>query len=341
MIKRMAERLWQGLVRIFSFVNKEIRAILHQPRLVFSLILGPFFILLIFGVGYREEPRTLNTLFVVPEGSEIETYVEEYTRSLDSRVSFAGMTADANEADNRLRAKEVDLVVVTPLDPISNWENDEQAKFSLYHSEIDPVEEVYIQVLGQRYVEMINQQVLMTTIGESQQEAIQWQEALSEAKNKAADVRQALAAGNRASAQNSARDLKTELDGLTLAIGAGTALAAGFEGASGRSSTAGGVQTELVALREKLDELDIPEEGASLQEEEAVAADIETSLEELDGHLTTYRDIDAAVLVAPFRSESLSVTQIRIEPMQFYVPAVIALVLQHLAITLAGLSIIR
>jgi ABC-2 type transport system permease protein len=37
----------------------------------------------------------------------------------------------------------------------------------------------------------------------------------------------------------------------------------------------------------------------------------------------------------------LSITEARIEAMHFYVPAVIALLLQHLAITLAGLSIIR
>ena len=47
------------------------------------------------------------------------------------------------------------------------------------------------------------------------------------------------------------------------------------------------------------------------------------------------------MLVAPFRSESLSVTQVQLDPMHFYVPAVIALLLQHLAITLAGLSISR
>jgi ABC-2 type transport system permease protein len=37
----------------------------------------------------------------------------------------------------------------------------------------------------------------------------------------------------------------------------------------------------------------------------------------------------------------LSITEASLEPMHFYVPAVIALLLQHLAITLAGLSITR
>jgi len=58
-------RIAKFFIRIFGFVRKEIVTVLRQPRLVFSLILGPFIILLLFGIGYRETPRTLRTLFVV------------------------------------------------------------------------------------------------------------------------------------------------------------------------------------------------------------------------------------------------------------------------------------
>ena len=37
-------------IRISSFVRKEMAEILRQPKLVATLILGPFLILLIFGV---------------------------------------------------------------------------------------------------------------------------------------------------------------------------------------------------------------------------------------------------------------------------------------------------
>ena len=55
----------QFFIRIFAFVRKEMISILRQPRLIFSLILGPFLILLLFGIGYRDTPRILRTLFVV------------------------------------------------------------------------------------------------------------------------------------------------------------------------------------------------------------------------------------------------------------------------------------
>ena len=342
MVKQSLQILWQTIIRIFAFVSKEIRAILHQPSLIFSLILGPFLILLIFGVGYRDSPRTLYTLFVVPENSEIADRVEEIATSLGSRISFAGIVHDAAEADQMLRAREVDLVVVTPLDPVADWQNGEQSTFTLYHSEVDPFENVYIQVIGQRYIEEINQQLLMAALASSQNEASVWQEDVGEAKTQASTVREAFAAGNTALANRSAEALKEDLNLLTMAVSSGVALVASLEEAGSHSNTTTQLRAELETLQSQVDDLlAFTEDNTLLSEGEATAAEIEASLAEVDSLLLTFQEMDTNVLVAPFRSESLSITQARIEPMHFYVPGVIALLLQHLAITLAGLSIIR
>lgn len=342
MFKQLLQSLWQAIIRIFAFISKEARAILHQPRLVFSLILGPFLILLIFGLGYQNAPRTLHTLFVVPEGSQIEAFVEQYANSLGNRITFAGITHDPDEADDRLRTNEVDLVVVTPRDPMADWEADEQSTFSLFHYEIDPIEEGYIQVIGQRYAEEINRELLLTAVSQSKEEAETWHTDVRQAKAHASTVREALAAGDQVRAQNSAEALKQELDLLTVALGSGVAMMAGLEQTTGHSDTTTQLLTELEAVQAHTDELiEAAQADSSLTESEETAAEVESSLAEVDDLLSEFEEIDTAVLVAPFRSESLSVTQVRIEPMHFYVPAVIALLLQHLAITLAGLSIIR
>jgi len=344
MFNKLANQLWQAIIRIFSFVGKEVRTILHQPRLVFSLILGPFLILLIFGLGYRDTPRTLTTLFVVPEGSELQAQVEAYATSLGSRIEFAGIVHDAAEADRQLRNHEVDLVVVTPGDPMTDWENDEQSKFALYHSEIDPYEEVYIQVLGQRYAEEINQQVLLTALSSSQEDANQWENNVAEAKTQAASVRQALEAGDTAVAHASAEELKNQLTLLELALGSGAGMLASLEEANGQSGTTSELLHEMETVQSQIDEvmaLTENETSTALSEGQATAAEIENSLEEVDSMLETFQDIDPTVLVAPFRSETLSITEAQMQPMHFYIPGVIALLLQHLAITLAGLSVIR
>lgn len=342
MIKQFPQTIWHTIIRILAFISKEIRAILHQPRLIFSLILGPFFILLIFGIGYREESRTLKTLFVVSEGSAIEEDLNAYATSLGDIIEYAGTTHDAELADSQLRAGEVDLVVVAPLDPTADWENDETSKFTLYHAEVDPYEQVYIRVLGQRYIEEINKQVLMTALEQSQQEATQWQGEVDEAKTHATNVRQALDAGDDDSAISAAQSLKANLDVLSVALGTGTVMLAELEGATNQPSVATELQSELVTLQSDVDTiLETSGDESALVEGQETAVAIESSLENVDQLLVQFQEMDTSVLVAPFESQLLSITQMQIQPMHFYVPAVIALLLQHIAITLAGLSIIR
>lgn len=343
MLKDIFQTIWQKIIRTFAFITKEARSIYHQPRLIFSLILGPFLILLIFGIGYQNTPRSLRTIFVVPEGSEVEALVEEYAASLGSRITYSGITHNADEADRQLKEQEVDLVVLTPANPLADWENGEQSTFMLFHNEIDPIESAYIQVMGQRYAEVVNEQVLLTAVESSQDEASQWQDDVLQAKDQASVMRQALETGNVALAQESAEELQSELDSLTVAIGSGLEMVRQLEKASGASTNVtGSLADELSSIQENTDQLiNISDSQAAIAEGETTAAEIESSLEEADNLLIRFREIDPYVLVSPFRSESVSVTEAQLEPMHFYVPAVIALLLQHLAITIAGLSIVR
>ena len=58
------------IIRVSAFISKELVEILRQTRLLLVLVLGPFLILLLFGLGFRNEARVLRTLFVVPSGQE-------------------------------------------------------------------------------------------------------------------------------------------------------------------------------------------------------------------------------------------------------------------------------
>lgn len=343
MLKDIFHTIWQKIIRTFAFISKETRSIYHQPRLIFSLILGPFLILLIFGIGYRNTPRSLRTIFVVPENSEIESLVEDYADSLGSRITYAGITHNADEADRKLREQEVDLVVLTPADPLADWENDEQSTFMLFHNEIDPIESAYIQVMGQRYAEIINEQVLLTAVESSQDEASQWQGDVSQAKDQASVMHQALEGGDVALAQQSAEELQRELDSLTIAVGTGLEMVRQLEKAGGTSSNVTeSLASEFSSIQENTNQiLNIADNETAITQGKTTAAEIESSLEEADKLLIRFREIDPNILVSPFRSESVSITEAQLEPMHFYVPAVIALLLQHLAITLAGLSIVR
>ena len=328
------------MVRVAAFVSKDARVIWHQPRLLFTLILGPFLILLIFGLGYQNEPRTYETLFVVPEGSQIEDYVKDYAESLGERIEFAGITTETEMADLRLQQGAVDLVVVTPSDPTSSWQENQQSTFSLYHREINPVEASYIRVMGHRYVEEINQQVLISGIIDSQRDAADWSQQARQAEDQATALREAIVDSDEALARRSAEQLQKELDLLLLAMGKGVTLMENIEGLDGSDEMSVRLKSELDRLRQLTGQLG-SEGNAFLDRGVETAVEIESSLTEVNRRLQQFENIEPDVLVAPFRSETLTVGRVRLEPMHFYVPAVIALLLQHLAVTLAGLSVIQ
>lgn len=339
----MLNSFFSFLIRIFAFVRKEILTIVRQPRLLFSLILGPFLILLIFGIGYRDTPRTLRTLVIVPEGSPILGLVEQYTASFTNRIEFLGITTDATNATDQLREGNVDLVVVAPLNPMVEWENNEQSLFSLYHAEVDPFEVAYIQVLGDRVAEAINKQVLLAALEETKQESAEWQASVSEAKVKAATVRQELERGNGALGQETAVLLQQDMGLLSLAAGSSLLLFANLAatGDTDVALPAATLHSRLESIQDNLDTLVALEaDDTDLSQEILLAEQVERDLTEFDTLLTQFQEIDSQVLVAPFRSETLSVGLQRLDPTHFYIPAVISLLLQHIAITMACLSIV-
>jgi ABC-2 type transport system permease protein len=326
----------QYFIRIFAFVRKEILNVLRQPRLVISLILGPFIILLLFGIGYREQIRPLRTLFVVPDDSPMRPMVEDYATRLGQQINSQGVIGDAAEADRRLRRREVDLVVVVPPDPATQINNSEQAAFQLYHYEIDPYEQTYVEILGRNYIEEINRQVLLTAADQGKTEARALQARIATARQAATTTRLALEAGDEAAAEASAGQLDSELGLLAVAAGSGLALLSGVENTMGAET----LQARLQAMQLSASALGSAA-GTPAGERAAAATAIETELAEVDTMLSRYQNLDSEVLVSPFRSETLSITDVSLGPTDFFVPAVIALLLQHIAVTLAGLSIVR
>jgi len=328
--------LTQSIIRILAFVRKEIVNVLRQPRLVASLILGPFLILLLFGVGYRDEARTLRTLFVVPDDSPMRPFVEDYSTRLGRQIDPRGIIPDTAEADRELRQQQVDLVVVVPPDPAAQLNNNEQATFQMYHYEIDPYEQTYIEILGRNYIEEINRQVLLTAADQGKVEAAALQERVTAARETATAARVALEAGDEAAAGIAAGDLDSQLGLLAVAAGSGLALLGGVENTLGAET----LQAQLLAIQAASAALSA-DTTTPVAERAASAAAIEADLAEVDGVLSRYQGIDSQVLVSPFRSETLSITDVSLGPTDFFVPAVIALLLQHIAVTLAGLSIVR
>jgi ABC-2 type transport system permease protein len=64
-------------------------------------------------------------------------------------------------------------------------------------------------------------------------------------------------------------------------------------------------------------------------------------LNNLEVHLADFQSVSPDVLVAPFNSQTASLQGFSLTPTNFFAPAVVVLLLQHLAVTFSALSIVR
>jgi ABC-2 type transport system permease protein len=136
-----------------------------------TLILGPFLILLLFGLGYRDTPEPFRTVVVADEAAtELGADPAQLGEALGSGIELVSVTDDIDSASQDLMAGEVDLVLVAPEDGLEALSRGEQAVFSIIHREIDPVLTGSIELIGRLSVDQINKEVLTAAVERAQGE---------------------------------------------------------------------------------------------------------------------------------------------------------------------------
>jgi ABC-2 type transport system permease protein len=336
--------IWKSIIRTFAFVRKEIFSVLRQPQLFLILVLGPFLILLIFGIGYRNEARALRTLFVVQPGSPLSAQIDEYATTLGPKLVYMGILDNTEAALQQLRRGEVDLVAVAPIDALKSIQANQQAEFTLYHREIDPLQVGYVEYFGNIYISEVNRRVLraITTQGQSDAEVLQ--QDIQAAKNDAGAARQALSAGDELAARQSLALLSNDMSQISLAVGASLAVLSSVEETMGSEESQQMVEVRnllgnIQQLTGEMQGNNVTEENATLYEPKI--AEIETDLTKLESQLQTFTQLDPDVIITPFTSKVRSIAETQTDPVGFYAPAVLALLLSHLAVTTAALSIVQ
>ena len=69
-----------GFTRGYAFFKKDVLEVLRQPRLLLTLVIGPFLILFLFGVGFDPDPPVPKTVVVAPPESGISERSSDLAR---------------------------------------------------------------------------------------------------------------------------------------------------------------------------------------------------------------------------------------------------------------------
>ena len=261
--------MFKGIVRLLAFFTKEINEVRRQPRLMLVLILGPFLILLLFGIGYQATPVRPRVALVIPDtvATQFDTTAIKYAVNLTLR-NVQDVTKDENAAMAELAAQRVDVVEIIPPDVQAQLASSNSATVEFRYSEINQLSETWIQSLAYGQVNEINKALLANTATQLQNEA------------------------------------KASQDWL------GTA------------------SRQLDSMRTD------PQNQTAVQS-------AQSGLSQLQNLLQRFSNTSPGALVSPLQPVYKNVLGQTLSLADFYAPAVLALILGHIAVTLGALSLVR
>ena len=159
--------------RTTSFVGKEIIEVVRRPGALFSLILGPFLIMGIFGLGYSGQYRPLETVLVVSGNPNLPRDPSFYQQFGGPSVHIADVTDDVAAARERLRRQQIDLLVIAPANVEQNFLQGQQSSVDIEYNELDPVRDNYARFIAYRQVQELNRAIIQSAVGQGQQYLVQ------------------------------------------------------------------------------------------------------------------------------------------------------------------------
>jgi len=151
--------LVKALLRILALVGKELVEVFRRPGAVLSLVLGPFLILAVFGLGYHGIKQDLSAILVTDPSLNLPTDPNQYEGFQARGVHLTEVTTDRAAAEAQLRAQKVDLVLVTPQDLQTAIESGRQAEITVEMNSTDPVQANYAGFLTDYLVGSINREL--------------------------------------------------------------------------------------------------------------------------------------------------------------------------------------
>jgi ABC-2 type transport system permease protein len=160
------------LVRILAIVGKEIVEVMRRPGAILSLVLGPFLILAVFGLGYQGIKSDLTAIVVVDPASKLPTDIGTYQGMEVRGIKVIDVTPDAAGAEQRLRAGQADVVIEVPSDPMSTIESGKQAELRVITDITDPVLANYTSFMAETLSSAVNREIYRIAAEQGEQYAV-------------------------------------------------------------------------------------------------------------------------------------------------------------------------
>ncbi len=161
---------FKTLTRIGSFVGKEILETIRRPAALVSLVVGPFLIMALFGVGYSGVRRPLDTVLVIPQSSGLREDPAYWQNIAGPVFHIVGVEQNAAGAEQKLREQQLDVVVVAPANGQQEVAAGRQATVKVEYNVVDPILNYYVGVAAQGLEQEINKQITTQAVTKAEQQ---------------------------------------------------------------------------------------------------------------------------------------------------------------------------
>ncbi len=325
-------------IRAVAPASVSVGELFRQPWLLFIVIFGPFLILLAFVVGarvYRDFPTTIVVLPAQPAGP---SSLQMNGKDLDNFLRVVDTTTDRDAALARLHRGEVKLVLELPPDPEAAIAKGQQAQINIYTNEIDPLANSFFTLFVESQIAELNREAIAKT-------AAQTKDTVGRLKgevDRAATLLDGIENGSVQEQRQHLAEAATLLDqidaGLTqvqqiaqLALGPAAANAAPLAELQRERDQVNRLRNDIRQLDAQLALAPSPQQAAQLRQD----------VGQLQQLLTQAQSANPTVLSAPFTAQVTNVAPYVPRGTDYFLPGVLALIVQHLALTLAAVSVAR
>ncbi len=316
--------------RASAFFVKEAAVALGQRRLILSVIVGPFLLLLLFGVGFTGSRAPYKTILVVPDRPGIPTSVDAYRGFFLWSLRLVDVTTSVDDALARLRDRRADVVVVAPSHPLDDLAHDRPATFRVYYNNLDPIDRGRINGLAFGHTRELNAMIVAAMLDSVMQAAgVQ-----THSTPAIQELRTRLLAGDSQGALG-------EIDRLLAAV---TILRLSGQGAYGVAAETAATTAEPIERFETLLRAlraDVAPGAGLTAAQEAELAELTQTAALLPDVVEAAARVSPQRLAAPVDYDLTDIAPSAVSYVSFYTPVVLVLLLQHVAITLAALSVVR
>lgn len=161
------------LIRTLSVAFKELSEVRRQPRLMITLVVGPFLVLLLFGLGYNVAQPPLNTVVVLPQQSGLRESTSTLKQQFPYPFVLKKITEDQRQAQQLVNTNQMDVAVIIPSNIEQQAIQGHRSQLKLYYKQADPVYGSWIPYFGQGLVANLNQQIVENSLSKLQEQAAQ------------------------------------------------------------------------------------------------------------------------------------------------------------------------